>query len=101
MPYKHRDPVSEDEMEAVEVMGEMEDVSDQRPVEVDDNGLTSKREMDRKRWEGHHTVCQTLRDIYHSTSDHDIRIKCRLAMAMAKAMNEKLKWYKHREEVKE
>ena len=56
------------------------------------------REMNRKEYEGHHSVCQTLRDIYHMTDNDPIRMKCRLAMAMAKAMNEKLKWYKARDE---
>lgn len=53
-----------------------------------------EKEMDKTRWEGHHTVCQTLRDIYHLTDDEEIRYKCRLAMSMSKAMHEKLKWYK-------
>lgn len=51
-------------------------------------------EMDINRWEGHHSVCQMLRDIYHMTDNPDIRLKLRLSMAMTKAMNEKLKWYK-------
>ena len=46
---------------------------------------------------GHHSICQTLRDIYHLTDNPDVRIKARLAMAMAKAMNEKLKYYKGKE----
>lgn len=53
----------------------------------------SEDEMDRTRWEGHHTICQTLRDMYHMTDDPYIKLKLRLAMAMAKAMHEKLKWY--------
>lgn len=51
-------------------------------------------EMDKKRWEGHHSICQTLRDIYHMTDNEDLRLKCRVAMAMTKAMNKKLKSYK-------
>lgn len=70
MPYKHRDPVPEREME----------VSD---------------------YKGHHTICQTLRDMYHETDDTNIKIKLRLCMAFAKAMNDKLQWYKHREEERE
>ena len=54
----------------------------------------SEEEMDKTRWEGHHSVCQNLRDIYHLTDNKEIRYKCRLAMAMTKAMNSKLKWYK-------
>jgi len=57
-----------------------------RPVDVS--------EMDNTRWEGHHTVCQTLREIYRLTDNEEIRYKCRLAMAMTKAMNSRLKWYK-------
>jgi hypothetical protein len=51
-------------------------------------------EMDRSRYEGHHSICQTLRDIYHMSDDEELKMKCRLAMAMAKAMNEQLKRYK-------
>lgn len=55
-------------------------------------------EMDVTRWHGHHTICQTLRDMYHETQDENIRLKLRLCMAFAKAMNDKLQWYKHRDE---
>ena len=54
----------------------------------------SEWEMDRSRYNGHHTICQQLRDIYHLTDNLDIRMKCRVAMAMSKAMHEKLKEYK-------
>jgi len=47
-----------------------------------------------ERYHGHHTICQTLRDIYVETEDEEIKLKLRLAMAMAKAMNDKLKKYK-------
>ena len=67
MPYKHREPVSEQEME-------------------------------RSRYEGHHSICQTLRDMYHETTDENIKLKCRLCVAMAKAMNKKLQDYKYAEE---
>ncbi len=53
-----------------------------------------EREMDITRWEGHHSICQTLRDIYHLTADPEIKLKARVAMAMTKAMHEKLKYYK-------
>lgn len=66
MPYKHRDPVPESEMEL-------------------------------DRYEGHHSICQTLRDIYHMTEDPEIRIKLRLCVAFAKAMQGKLKEYKRAE----
>ena len=52
------------------------------------------REMDKSRWEGHHSICQTLRDIYHMTNDDTLRVKSRIAMSMTKAMHEKLKSYK-------
>lgn len=54
----------------------------------------SESEMDITRWEGHHSVCQTIRDIYHLTDNGEVKMKCRLAMAMTKAMNERLKAYK-------
>lgn len=64
MPYPHREPVSE-------------------------------REMDRTRYDGHHSICQTLRDIYHLTDNPDAKLKCRLAMAMAKAMTRKMQAYRN------
>lgn len=57
-------------------------------------------EMNRKDYEGHHSICQTLRDIYHSTEDEGIRLKARLAMSMAKAMLNKLKKYKAQEDAR-
>ncbi len=46
------------------------------------------------RWQSsQHTICQVLRDIYFKTKDEDIKLKCRLATAMAKAMDKKLKEY--------
>jgi hypothetical protein len=54
----------------------------------------SEKEMLKDRYEGHHTVCQTLRDIYALTENEDIKYKCRLAMAMCKAMHKRLKKYK-------
>ena len=50
-------------------------------------------EMDRSRWEGHHSICQTIRDIYHLTDNEELKLKCRVAMAMTKAMNKKLQEY--------
>jgi hypothetical protein len=57
----------------------------------------SEKEMERTRYEGHHTICQTLRDIYHLTDNKEIKDKYRLAVAMAKAMHEKLKEYANKE----
>lgn len=48
-------------------------------------------EMDKTRWLGHHSICQMLRDIYHETNDDEIKIKCRIAMSMAKSMHNKIK----------
>ena len=53
-----------------------------------------EKTMLNERWKGHHTICETLREIYVSTGDEKIKLKCRLAMAMAKAMQEQLKKYK-------
>lgn len=41
------------------------------------------------------TICQTLRDIYHVVSDESVQYKLRVCMAMAKAMNKKLKEYRN------
>lgn len=54
-------------------------------------------EMDRTRYDGHHSICQTLRDIYHLTDDESIRLKARVAMSMAKSMHNRLKKYKEAE----
>lgn len=51
-------------------------------------------EMDRTRYDGHHSICQTLRDIYHLTDSEDVKLKTRVAMSMAKSMHTKLKKYK-------
>jgi len=53
-----------------------------------------ERIMLNQRYNGHHSICQQLRDIYTITSDEDIKYKCRLAMAMAKKMQDRLKKYK-------
>lgn len=55
-------------------------------------------EMDRTRYDGHHSICQFLRDIFHLTDNEEIKLKCRIAMNMAKSMNKKLQNYKHAEE---
>lgn len=54
----------------------------------------SEEKMLRERWEGHHTICQFLRDIYTMTNNPEIKMKCRVAMNMAKSMHKKLKKYK-------
>lgn len=40
------------------------------------------------------SICQVLREIYHSTEDEEIRYKCRLAVSMAKSMTARLELYK-------
>ena len=86
MPHPRKYPVTEEEM--------------QYPP-------ASIKYMDETRYEGHHTICQTLRDIYHIAGDSEmlseeklelIRVKARLATAMAKAMTSKLHEYKNKYE---
>lgn len=86
MPYKRHKPVSEQEMEKDEtqVLGT---ITQQEPV--------PKEEMNKHRYDGHHSVCQTIREIYRLTDNEEIKLKCRLAMAMTKAMHEQLKRYKN------
>jgi len=55
-------------------------------------------QMNKSKFEGHHTICQTLRDIYHMTNNPEIKLKCRVGMSMSKAMHKKLKKYKQQEE---
>jgi len=55
----------------------------------------SEEEMDFDRYSGHYSICQYLRDIYHMTDNSEIKMKCRVGMAMTKAMNQKLQDYKH------
>ncbi len=57
-------------------------------------------EMDRSRYQGHHSICQKLRDIFHMTENEEIKIELRICMSMAKSMNSKLQDYKHAEEDK-
>jgi len=52
-----------------------------------------EREMLKTRWKGH----QTLRNIYAMVDDEEVKKECRLAMAMAKSMHERLKYYKEKE----
>lgn len=94
MPYKRRHPVPESEIESQPTSEELQACQEAiKLVEPID-----EREMWwRERYATYHTICMTLRDIYRITQDEDIKIKCRLAMAMAKAMNAKLQWYKERD----
>jgi len=52
------------------------------------------REMKKTRWDGHHSICQMLRDIYNISDNEDVKYKSRIAMSMAKSMHERLKKYK-------
>jgi len=56
----------------------------------------SEKKMLRKRYHGHNTVCQLLREIYITTENEEIKLKCRVAMAMTKKMHNKLKEYKEK-----
>lgn len=60
--------------------------------------------MELTRYDGHHSICQNLRDMYHMADKlrgnpdkeviDEIMMRCRIGMTMAKKMNKKLKWYK-------
>ena len=57
-------------------------------------------EMKKQRWKGHHTICETLREIYAMTDNEEIKQKLLQAMGYAKKMHEKLKQYKQAEEAR-
>ena len=57
-----------------------------------------EEKMLNERYKNHYTICETLREIYLMTEDEEIRYKCRLAMTMAKKMQDKLKKYKNNRE---
>jgi len=40
------------------------------------------------------TICETIRNVYHQIDNEDLRYQLRIAMAMAKSMNRRLKAYK-------
>lgn len=80
MPYEKVDPVSIESIENDEII---------EPAEI--------WLMKKKRYMGHHTVCETIREIYRMTNDEEIKYKCRVAMAMTKKMHEKLKEYASKE----
>ena len=54
----------------------------------------SEEEMLKTKYLHHHTICSTLRNIYIKTTDDHIKLELRLAMSMAKAMQNRLKKYK-------
>ena len=47
-----------------------------------------------KRMKGGDTLCNVIREMYHLTEDAEIRLKCRLAFSMGKAMCDQLCKYK-------
>lgn len=49
-----------------------------------------------KRMKGENTLCNTIREMYHITNDEEIRMKCRIAFSMGKAMCERLGFYKEK-----
>jgi len=85
--HKRRYPVPENEMENPDLTKDI-------PNEDNVNEPVPRCEMLRERYTGHHTICQTLRDIYHLTDNEEIRFKARLAMSMAKAMNDSIQRHK-------
>lgn len=40
-----------------------------------------------------YTVCEVIRQIYKKSDDPEIKLKCRIAISMTKAMDEKLREY--------
>ena len=54
----------------------------------------SEEQMLRDRHLDHHSICETIREIYEMTEIPEVKLRCRIAMAMAKRMNEKLKEYR-------
>lgn len=63
------------------------------PVEV--------KYMLKKRYHGHNTVCQKLREIFILTDNEEIKMAARVAMSMTKSMHNKLKWYRDNTVAKE
>jgi hypothetical protein len=49
-----------------------------------------------KRMKGDNTLCNILRDMYHLSNDPGVKLKCRLAFSMGKAMCQKLTEYKQK-----
>ena len=53
---------------------------------IDESIMNEKSEIN--------TICETLRQIYHLTEDAEIKLLCRTATSMAKAMSRRLRHYK-------
>lgn len=58
----------------------------------------SVEEINKDPHPGHHTICQTLRDIHSAIEDPALQEKVRLAFAMAKSMNDRLCYYRDKYE---
>ncbi len=56
--------------------------------------MVSEEQMLSGRHLDHHTICETIREIYEMTEIPEVRFKCRIAMGMAKKMHSKLKEYR-------
>lgn len=56
----------------------------------------SEKEMLADPHPGHHTICQTLRDMYVKEEDEATKTQLRLVWAFAKKMHHKLKEYRKR-----
>jgi len=78
VPYKRVNPVTEEEIQKEQAGFDL------APIHV----------MANTRYAGHHSICQVLREIYLETDSENIKLKTRLAMAMAKKMQGKLKHYR-------
>ena len=56
-----------------------------------------EKQMEREGNNDTNSICQVLRQIYELSDDSMVKLKCRVATAMAKAMLEKLQEYKSME----
>lgn len=57
--------------------------------------------MNKKRYLGHFTICEKLREIFRTSDDPEIKYKAREAMAMAKKMQDRLKQYRDAQAARE
>lgn len=87
MPYKRLHPVPEEYMEKPN----KDDLIESELTEP-----VPERLMDKSRYEGHYSICQKLRDMYHVVESPELKMECRIMMAMAKKMHQRLKWYRDR-----
>ena len=56
--------------------------------------MVSEEQMLRDRHPNHHSICETIREIYEMTEIPEVKLRCRIAMSMAKKMHFKLKEYR-------